>query len=198
MNTDPIARIVGILEKSGYRVLPTPFKVANIPFEFAAVLIGTEKAPDLIVVVDTISEKSERIRQKISGLGRAMDVVRSRRPITAILVGPKPDEATLELISRVCRVLPVGTPVGPSDDQLLRDWLSVLLPLELPLTAGVLADPIGELQNRLPSFDDSGFVDHLIAEAQNGAPAVKEALRRHLSQPVREAIEEVRGEESEA
>jgi hypothetical protein len=57
--TDPVSRVVAILEGAGFRRLGKPFIVASIPFEFAAVLIGTEKSPDLIVVVDTIAEKDE-------------------------------------------------------------------------------------------------------------------------------------------
>jgi hypothetical protein len=129
----PVDRIVSILEDSkSFRRVSSPIMIGNVPFEFAAVLLGTGKNPDLVVIIDTINEDVQRTRQKIGGLGRAMDLVRSRRPITAILAGPRPDETTLESIARVCRVLPVGTPTGTGGDQLLQEWLSVLLPFGAP------------------------------------------------------------------
>ena len=68
----PVERIVSFLEASNaFRRVPTPIKIGNVPFEFAAVLIGKDKNPDLIVVIDTISEDIQRTRQKIGGLNRA-------------------------------------------------------------------------------------------------------------------------------
>ena len=114
----PVDRIVSILESSqAFRRVGTPIKIGNVQFDFAAVLFGTGKNPDLVVVIDTISEDGQRTRQKIGGLGRALDVVGSRRPVTAILTGPRPDEATLEVITRVCRVLAVGTGMAHSCSQ---------------------------------------------------------------------------------
>ena len=52
----PIERVVSILTEANYRPLSRPLTVASVPFEFAAVLVGTGKAPDLIVVVDTIED----------------------------------------------------------------------------------------------------------------------------------------------
>jgi hypothetical protein len=148
----PVEQIVAILEASkAYRRVTTPIKIGNVPFDFSAVLFGEDKNPDLVVVIDTIIEDIQRTRQKIGGLGRAMDVVGSRRPVTAILTGPRPSESVLQSLARICRVLPVGTSTGTNDNGMLQEWLSVLLPLSLPAATGIAADPIGELKMLLRS-----------------------------------------------
>ena len=184
ISTSPsVARIVDILTTVGFKILPTPFKVGTIPFEFAAMLVGTDKSPDLVVVIDTVIEKEERARQKIGGLGRALDAVQSRRPLTAIITGPTPGEGVMASISKVCRVLPVGTPTGPSDDELLKDWLSILLPLRVPDTSSLAADPLSDLRNQT---DELGKL--VVSAAPRGTAAVREVLRDRLNGPLAIAI----------
>ena len=188
----PVERIVAILEASqAFRRVASTIKIGNVPFEFSAVLLGRDKNPDLVVVVDTINEDIQRTRQKIGGLGRAMDVVESRRPVTAILSGPRPDENTLEAISRVCRVLPVGTPTETKDDEMLEDWLSVLLPLSLPSQAGITVDPVGEMSRNLPKNLDGALTKSLVEAAPRGAKAVRQELRRCLLAPLAAADEKL-------
>jgi hypothetical protein len=181
----PVERIVTILEDSkAFRRVASPIRIGNVPFDFSAVLIGQDRNPDLVVVVDTLSEDIQRTRQKIGGLGRALDVVRSRRPVTAILTGPRPNESMIEAISRFCRVLPVGTPTGTKGDDLLKDWLSVLLPLPIDTQTGIAADPFGELVKVLPAGLDDGLSDALLQVSPRGAKAVQQELRRQLTAPL--------------
>jgi hypothetical protein len=193
----PVERIVAILEASkAFRRVSSPIRIGNVPFEFSAVLLGQDKNPDLVVVIDTINEDSRRTRQKIGGLGRAMDVVGSRRPVTAILTGPRPDENALEAIARVCRVLPVGTPTGTNDAEMLEDWLSVLLPLSLPSETGIAADPIGEMNRLLPDKLDHALASSVVQAAPRGARAVQQELRRHLLRPLELADKMLGGDEA--
>jgi hypothetical protein len=177
--------VIAILTEAKYRPRAIPLTVASVPFSFAAVLVGTGNSPDLIVVVDTVEESDEiHLRQKINGLGRALDVAGSKRPLTAVLVGPKPSDLTLYAIGRVCRVLPVGTPTGKDADTELHDWLAVLLPLPLPDPSQAIADPQGELSGRLPPNLDPELRDELLVGAAGGAAAVREALGRMLARPL--------------
>jgi hypothetical protein len=132
MTATPVETVVAILVAAQFRRLETPIVVAGVKFEFDAVLVGTGTMPDLVLVADTATEKEERIRTKIEGLARALDVVRSKRPLTAILAGPRPSTQMLDAVSKVCRVLPVGTSADEDDDAALTNWLSVLMLLTLP------------------------------------------------------------------
>jgi hypothetical protein len=173
----PVERVVEILKGAGYRQLDLPLVVASIPFDFAAALVGTGKAPDLIVVIDTMQDADSRTRQKIDSLGRAMDVAGSRRPLTAVLAGPRPADPTLAAIGRVCRVLPVGTPTASDAERLLHEWLAVLLPLNLPDTGEVGATVASELALHLPNTLEAKVQESLLEASPRGEQAVRAALR---------------------
>jgi hypothetical protein len=177
----PVQRVVKILEAAGYRQLDLPLVVASVPFDFAAALVGTDRIPDLVVVVDTMNDADIRSRQKIDGLGRAMDVAGSRRPLTAVLAGPRPAEPTLSAIGRVCRVLPIGTLAGVDADRLLQEWLSVLLPLNLPDASGAGVTASGELAQHLPTHLDPRLKALFLEAAPRGEDAVQTAFRDLLA-----------------
>jgi hypothetical protein len=191
----PVERIVAILTEAGYRPLPIPLTIASVPFDFAAALVGSGRSTDLVVVIDTVVDSVARTRQKIDGLGRAMDVAGSRRPVTAVIAGPRPPDPTLDALGRVCRVLPVGTPVGADADILLHQWLSVLLPLELPDPSETGGDPLAELDQHLTSTVVADIRDKLYQAAPKGREGVREALRTlildgiDLDEPGQEARE---------
>lgn len=180
----PIERIVGLLKEAGYQPLKTPLMVAKIPFEFAAVLGGAGRSLDLILVIDTVEESGDRIRQKVEAIGRALDVLGSRRPLTAVLVGPRPRSSILEAVGRVCRVLAVGTQSETQSDQSLIDWLAVLLPLSLPQLTDSVADSLGELERHLPDEIGSAAFARLIEAASGGSESVERELARIVSGPL--------------
>lgn len=188
----PIERVTLLLTTAGYRPLSMPLIIGSVPFEFAAALLGPDRAPDLVLVVDTIDEKEGRVRQKITALSRALDVIGSRRPLTAILTGPRPQTSTIEALGRVCRVLPVGTPVGTAADATLHDSLAVLLPLQLPEPTDSVADPMGELFRQMPTDIDSIIKETVMLHASQGSEAVEGALRAMLAEVLPEEPEEPR------
>ncbi len=183
----PIERVIASLSSAGFRPLVDTLVVSNVPFSFAGVLVGSGYAQDLVVVVDTIEDPAPRIQQKIAALGRALDVAASKRPMTAVLVGPRPSASILESLSHVCRVLPVGTLLGSTAEGDLRDWLSVLRPLVLPSPTEVSVRPVLELSTRLPDSVDVDLRDHILGAAQNGAGAVRLAFRELMKQAMSRA-----------
>lgn len=176
----PVTRVVDILTNAGYRHGKTPVTVASVRFEFAAILLGSDRANDLIIVIDTLVDGEARIRQKVEGLSRALDLAASRRPLTVVLVGPPPRPAVVEALARVSRVLNVGTPTGDSADRFLADTLAVLLPLSLPDASDTLVDPIEEVYRQLPTDIDKDALAPLFTAARSGTEAVQEALRELL------------------
>jgi hypothetical protein len=159
--------------------------VAGVKFDFDAVLVGTGSMPDLVIVIDTTIEKDERVRTKMEAVARALDVVRSKRPLTAILAGPRPRTPMLEAISKVCRVLPIGTLSGSENDLVaLKNWLAVLMPLTLPQARDVIADPMSELLERADQGEPT--VIKLLAEAPHGVERVQEAFHNLVRQPLNE------------
>ena len=84
-----------------------------------------------------------------------------------MLVGPRLETAALAALARYARVLPIGE---TADDENLRNWLAVLLPLKLPTP--VEARGTDCLQELRPSTDAEGH--ELIDLATLGAKAVAE------------------------
>jgi hypothetical protein len=183
-HSQPVDRVVDLLGTAGYRKCEVPFVVASMPFEFAAVLAASPRALDLVVVIDTLTEPESRIRQKVEGLSRALDLVASRRPLTTVLVGPPPRASVANVISRVCRVLQVGTPTGDGAEHFLRDALAVLLPLELPDVNETIADPLGEVRRRLQAGEHKEEIAGILHAAVEGPEAVKNSLRKLLCEPL--------------
>jgi hypothetical protein len=176
-STSTVDRVIEVLLGANFLLMKQPLVVASVPFEFPALLIGTGNSPDLIAVIDSVTDTEPRIRQKLDGFSRALDVAGSRRPLTAVIAGPKPSDATLGVLGRVCRVLPVGTPSGEGADAALRDWLAVLLPLRLPDANAATADSSGELAKALPVGLDDGLRKGLLGAASKGSSSVQAVLK---------------------
>ena len=198
----PVSAIVARLEGTGYRRLQTPFTVASVRFDFTAALQGRDgRSFDLILIIDTSAgdhgdKSGERTRQRIEALSRALDVSGSRLVLTAVLAGAPLSPAEVEAISRTCRVLKVealdlgadGAPATEAAARDLDDWLRVLLPLQLDGDGDGVADPIGELEKRLPSNIDRGTIEILLAASARSDVAVMRALRELLKDALRPGV----------
>jgi len=182
----PADRVVEILVENGYRILDGPLTVGSVPFDFLAVLVGTGRSADLIAVLDTVEEQETDVQRKVEGLSRALDMVGSRRPLTAILVGPKLPDAILEALGRVSRILVVGTSLSDGAGQSIEESLAVLLPLQLPDPSETAADSAGELIRNLPDDIDPIVLKAIMARSRSGAEGVKQVLRHLLAEPLAE------------
>jgi hypothetical protein len=172
----PVERIVALLQAVHFRRLDTPIVIAGVRFDFDAVLVGTNSMPDLAIVVDSTVEKDDRIRTKIEGVARALDVVRSKRPLTVIIAGPRPRPSMLDAIAKVCRVLPVGSLTSGDEDAILKNWLAVLMPLSIPQASDAIADPMRELLQSVDAED--AVIAQLLEVAPRGAEAVETVFHR--------------------
>jgi hypothetical protein len=127
--TTPVERVAEFLKAAHFRRVPTPLEIAGLQIDVPTVFIGPESSPDLVLVGDTVAQTRRQLQQMVEVVGRALDIKGSRRPLTLVLVGPKPEAAALHAMARVARVLPVGE---AADQAALQNWLAVLLPLKLP------------------------------------------------------------------
>ncbi|MDJ0390239.1 hypothetical protein QMO56_19180 [Roseomonas sp. E05] len=175
-------RIALMLTEAGYRPVPTPLNIAGLIFDLPLAFVGGDTSPDLIVVADTAFEPEQRILQKVEGVARALDVVKSKRPLTAVLAGPRPTSPVLDAMSRVCRVLPVGSAPGGDTEAGIRNWLAVLMPLHLPDPSGGIADPLSEIRKHLDGLEPE--VAKLVERAESGVEAVQSRLYEVVAEPV--------------
>ena len=178
----PVDRIAKVLTNAGYRRLSIPLEIAGLEFILPAAFVGTSPSPDLILVEDIANEEEKRILRKIEGIARAMDVVKSKRPLTAVLAGPRPLSTTLDAMSRVCRVLPLGTDENEDPDKTVKNWLSVLMPLTLPEPNIGIADPMSAIAEQLEGLPAE--VTDLVELARAGADTVRARLHEIISEPL--------------
>lgn len=174
----PLETATALLKANGYREAKQPLPIGSAHFSFDAILT-VDRSLDLIVLADTTTGDEDRLRRQILALSRALDVIRSRRTLTVILVGQQLTAETMESLSRVCRVLPVGTLAGPNAERTLRDWLAVLLPLRLPDADEIQGDWREELTERLPRANMRLVAAYLNA-SEAGSASVQEELRRRV------------------
>lgn len=147
----PVERISGLLLLAGYQPVALPLKVGAIEFDVPAAFLGTAKSMDLVLVFDTAFQPILKVSQTVSSIARALDIARSRRPLTTIVTGVRPDSRDMESVTRVSRVLTATD--GKNDE----DALAVLLPLKLPKVS-----------------DEAPDVVEVLTALKNGTPAAKE------------------------
>ncbi|MDO8421423.1 MAG: hypothetical protein Q7S99_04615 [Parvibaculum sp.] len=183
-------RVLDILvREGGYRQLPKPFKIGSMSFDFTYALVAGERANDLVIIVELKGDTvDEGVTRKIMALTRALDVMRSKRPVTAILTSGQARTETVQSISKVCRVLPVGAPTGPYAISAVRDWLSVLLPLTQPPAVEALLDWEADLRAATVSSAKGKFMDALIGAAEYDKEAVEAVLADAITRAVDIAI----------
>lgn len=181
--TTPVERVARVLEAAQFRRRPIPLQIASLEFEVPAAFIGTSPSPDLVVVGDTATQTARELQRMVEGVGRALDVVRSRRPLTLVLVGPRLESTALSALSRYARVLPIGE---TADDESLANWLAVLLPLKLPKP--VEARGVDCLDELRTSTSAEGRA--LINLATLGAKAVSERFVAMVEESFDEAVTE--------
>ena len=181
-DTTPVGRITAQLLAAGYRAVLAPLVIGGLKFDFPAALVGTEPSPDLILIADTAFDQEERLVAKLEAVARALDVARSKRPLTVVIAGPRPTSANLEAMSRVCRVLPTGTVLDKDPESSLRNWLAVLLPLRLPEAHAPIADALEQLSKLGTGLDQE--VADLVVPAKQGIRAVQMQLHQIIDDAV--------------
>lgn len=186
MSVTPIHAVAEILQEEGrFRRLAKPLHIAGVAIEIADAFVAGDRSLDLVLVADNIGDQARRrLISAVEGAARALDLVGSRRPLTLIVVGPRPAADDLRELVRYARVLPVGE--NPDDDT-LRNWLAALLPLELPVVGEIRGD-IGSAE--LVSDRSDPLAQKLVRAAHDGKDEVSAVLFDAIEEPFQRATSE--------
>ena len=178
--------VLSELEKAGFQRLPKPLVVGGASFDFDAAVTGTGVSHDLVVVGGQDADP-DRLIQLLSGLARSLDRLASRRPVSVVLLGSRPEVTTLSKLENSARVMVIENPEPGSAE--IRDAIAVLLPLHLPATTQTATDPLDEL---VEGLGNAATDEHrkLINAARTGPEAVRETFRTYLDA----ALEQDNGE----
>jgi hypothetical protein len=170
----PADRVAEILLGVGYYRVASPLQIAGLIFDVAGAFVGVGHSADLVIIGDMATDGERKVVQQIDGIARALDVMRSHRSLTTVIVGPKPVGKVLEALGKVSRVLPVEEAIDPAD---LRDRLAILLPLELPDSILVDRDLGSGEELHLP---DDPVARELVEASKLGEDAVRERFHAAL------------------
>ncbi|MCQ3814084.1 MAG: hypothetical protein KTU85_06665 [Acidimicrobiia bacterium] len=170
-----VADVLSVLEGAEFQ-RRTPLKIGGTEFKFDAAVVGTRVLHDLVVVSGPDGRPS-RLAQLLSALNRTLDRLQSRRPVSLVIVGPRPNQSDLARLEHHARVLVVEHD-APTTEQIKRA-IAVLLPLEIPKTA---AEPIAPLTELTSTLGSKYSVEHetFINAARSGPDAVRESLRLYV------------------
>ena len=171
----PIERVAEILVRAGYRRIASPLRVAGLEFEVAGAFVGDDHSADLVVVGDMAADGERKVVQQIEGIARALDVMRSHRALTTVIVGPRPVGKTLQALAQVGRILPVEEALDSAE---LRDQLAVLLPLELPASLSADRDLGAGETLELPV---DPLAEELLEASKLGEAAVRDRFHAALN-----------------
>lgn len=175
--TTPVERVAQLLVEAKFKRVPTPLVIGGLEIDAPAAFIGEPPSPDLVVIGDTLEQTPARLQQTVEGVGRALDMMGSRRPLTLVVVGPRPESSALTRLSRHARVLPVG---DAADGSSLENWLAVLLPLQLPDLPESRAEAA---HDQLLKSVQHPIEREFITLAQDGPEAVAERLAMLVDEP---------------
>lgn len=175
--TTPLERVSQRLVAAQFKRVATPLTIGGLEIDAPAAFIGSPPSPDLVVVGDTLEQTPPRLQQTVEGIGRALDMMGSRRPLTLVVVGPRPTSAALTALSRFARVLPVG---DAADETNLANWLAVLLPLPLPVVSD---DRAAAALDAVIEGTRDPIEAEFVALASMGAEAVADRLAAYVDEP---------------
>ena len=171
----PAERVAELLLSAGYRRIAPPLEVAGLTFDVAGAFVGVGHSADLVVIGDMAMDGERKVVQQIDGIARALDVMRSHRSLTTVIVGPRPIGKALESLAQVSRILAVEEATDPAD---LRDRLAILLPLELPDAFSAERDPGAGEELKLP---DNPIAAELVEASKFGEEAVRTRFHAALN-----------------
>lgn len=173
-DSTPVGRVAVALEGAGYQRIVDGLQVGELKFQFPAAFVKAKSSADLILVADIASESEMQLTRKVDGVARALDIACSTRSLTLVVTGPRPSDAALESLGRVCRVLPTGNISGAEGAEILKNWLAVLMPLTLPQPEAFASNSMARIQAAAQTLDEA--TRKLIDIAVQGKDAVSAAL----------------------
>ena len=173
-DSTPVGRVTVALENAGYQRIVDGLQVGELKFQFPAAFVKTKSSAELILVADIASESEVQLTRKVDGVARDLDIAASTRSLTLVVTGPRPSASALESLGRVCRVLPTGNISGDDGDEILQNWLAVLLPLTLPQPESVAGNSLARIHAAAQNLGEA--TRKLIDVASQGQRAVSNEL----------------------
>lgn len=187
MSQEQLSMVVKVLtERGAYRVQPQLVSVADVDFEFDAILRGPEQSEAMVVVMSADKDRLPLAVSRMRALSHTMLRSGSTRPLTLVVLLPTADTSALRELSTICRVAPVTA----RDEQEVANDLRSLLPLVLPEPTAAQSDAGRMLRTALGELASDTFVASLISAGRKGSEAVEAEVARAVEAAIAQHLSE--------
>lgn len=187
MTQQQLSLVIKVLtEQGGYRVQPRLVSVADVNFEFDAILRGPEQREALVVVVRADEERLPLVASRVRALSHTMLRSGSRRPLTLVALVDAADISTLRELASICRIVPVTA----TDEHGVGADLRSLLPLRLPAPTAAQSDTGRVLRSTLGELASDPLVASLLAAGKKSSDAVETEVARAIEAAIAEHLSE--------
>ncbi len=188
MSSEQLSHVVDVLTtQAGYAIQPRLVSVADVEFEFDAILRGPGDGESVVIVMDGDESRIPLAISRMRALSHTMLRSGSTRPLTLVLLTEESDSASLRELATICRVIQVK---GVSSDA-VADELRALLPLKLPEPTTPQADAGRLLRSALGDLTSDPFVGALLAAARRDTDAVQQEVQKAITAAIADNLDEV-------
>lgn len=162
-----IEEIIDVLVTAGYARLSPTLQIGGATFSFGAILAAEEDDAALTIVADTDQQDLRSLRKDFRAISLSLGRVRSRRPITLVVISEDSGSDLMRDLGLICRLIVVR----PGDEA--HSALLPLLPLQLPEGAIGGRSAIAELRQELGELQNDPYVIDLMGACQRSSAVVE-------------------------
>lgn len=181
-----------LINEAKFRLRPKLF-VADVDFEFDAILTGPDDQERLIAVLHVMLTKTSSVRNDIRALTSMLSRTESLRPLVLVAVSDDPNDALFEELAALCRVIvvPLKEIADADRDAQLRRFLRPLLPLKLPDPLKVRKPPEDRLRDKLKAINlaSDPLVASLVKAASKSTKDVESVMIQAIEAIAKKACE---------
>ncbi len=183
--TDIVGSIVKLLVEGNYEAAKEPLRVADVAFEFEAVLQGPQPQKTMVLVAQVGTAEIRELWRRVKALTLTLERSESSCPLSLVVVATEPSPDEISRLRQLCRVLIVPNDI---EQDALRDELAILLPLPLIERRDLGESRSTALRERLEEklavlrSDESisELVTDLMASAEKGKSNVERSFLDHV------------------
>lgn len=167
-----VSDVVAVLvEQGGYVATEEPLHVADLSFEFDAVLRGPDGENGLVVILDGRAAALGPLRRRLAAFRTVLERTGVQRPITVALLATGGGSQDFEALRSVCRVVELT----PEED--LSKQLRPLLPLKVPKPVEATEPAMEALRIELGRSVKNPLVLDILRASKKGENEVRDAVR---------------------
>ena len=172
-----------VLQEGGYQVQSEALRIVDLSFGFDQVLTGPHGRQALVLLVDQEELAVDALKRRLSSLTLALSRTGSRRPVTLILVSPRPTPQDIDALRQLARLVAIDRVAQTAIS--LDDNLREFRPLDITDVSAPLFEASDELKKALGSEASSPQARKLIRAASRGREAVEQTFQTLLAEAIK-------------